>query len=61
MKQELDPKDLKLGMRYSAPVFFDDGESMFLAEDMPVKEFHLNTIKEWNVTKLVTYGHVIED
>ena len=53
-------KDLKLGMRFSSPVFFDDGSNMFLAENRPVKQFHLDAIKQWKIQKLVTYGRLID-
>ena len=33
----IDSSEIKLGMRFSAPVFFDDGENMFLAEEKSVK------------------------
>lgn len=50
---------IELGMRFSAPVFFDDGKNMFLAEKKPVKKYHLDTLKKWNVPYLVTYGHLL--
>ena len=52
--------DLKLGMRYTSPVFFDDGTNMFLAENRPIKQFHLDAIKQWKIQKLVTYGRLID-
>lgn len=56
----INTRDLKTGMRYSAPVFFDDGSNMFLAENKPVKQFHLDAIKHWKIQKLVTYGRLID-
>lgn len=53
--------DIKLGIRFSSPVFFDDGENMFLAEGKSVKAYHLNTIKKWGIPYLLTYGHVLEE
>ena len=53
------PKDIKEGMRFSAPVFFDDGVNMFLAAGKSVKPYHLYVLKRWNILSLVTYGHEI--
>ena len=50
---------IELGMRFSAPVFFDDGKNMFLAEKKPIKKYHLDTLKKWNIPYLVTYGHLL--
>lgn len=54
-------KDLELGMRFSAPVFFDDGENMFLAEYKAVKPYHLAAIERWNIRYLLTYGHPVTE
>ncbi len=53
--------DIKLGIRFSAPVFFDDGENMFLAEGKSVKPYHINTIKKWSLPYLLTYGHILKE
>lgn len=58
---KIDAKDLKVGMRFSAPVFFDDGENMFLAEKKSVKPYHLAVIKRWNIKYFLTYGRLISD
>lgn len=58
---KIDVKDLKLGTRFSAPVFFDDGESMFLAEEKTLKQYHLVAISRWKIPYLLTYGHVLTD
>jgi hypothetical protein len=51
--------DLKAGMRFSAPIFFDDGENMFLAEGKPVKQYHLMALMRWSVPFLLTYGSLL--
>lgn len=58
---KIDARDLRLGMRFSAPVFFDDGENMFLAEEKSVKAYHLAAIRRWNIKYFLTYGHLISD
>jgi len=58
---KLDCKEIKLGMRFSAPVFFDDGENMFLGEEKSIKNYHIDAIQRWNIKYLLTYGHLIGD
>ena len=58
---KIDCKQLKLGMRFSAPVFFDDGENMFLGEEKAVKNYHLDAIQRWNIDHLLTYGHLVAE
>ncbi|MBQ0039113.1 MAG: phosphohydrolase [Treponema sp.] len=49
------------GVRFSAPVFFEDGKNMFLGENRPAKPFHISALKRWNIPFLVTEGHVLSD
>ncbi|MBQ9282093.1 MAG: phosphohydrolase [Treponema sp.] len=58
---KIDCNELKLGMRFSAPVFFDDGENMFLGEEKAVKSYHINAIQRWSIRYLLTYGHLVSD
>ncbi len=53
--------DIYLGERFSAPVFFDDGENMFLAEGKTVKPYHLLALKRWAVPYLLTYGRPLRE
>lgn len=53
--------DIAIGVRFSAPVFFDDGVNMFLAEGKSAKAYHLATIKRWKLPYLLSYGHIISD
>lgn len=59
--QRIKASQLKEGMRFSAPVFFDDGQNMFLAEDKPVKLMHIQALSRWRVPFLLTYGKLISD
>lgn len=61
MKQflKIDSSSLAKGMRFSAPVFFDDEENMFLAEGQEIKDFHIQALVRWNVEYVCTYGHVL--
>lgn len=58
---KIDTRDLKIGMRFSAPVFFDDGENMFLAEEKSVKQYHIAAIERWNIKYLLTFGRLVSD
>ena len=49
-------EDVKEGMRFSAPVFFDDGKNMFLAEKKPLTAFHASVLSRWGIPYIVTYG-----
>jgi HD-GYP domain-containing protein (c-di-GMP phosphodiesterase class II) len=53
--------DIKLGMRFSSPVFFDDGINMFLAERKPITTFHLSAIENWKIPYVITYGKIISN
>ncbi len=56
---KLKSSDIKIGMCFSSPVFFDDGMNMFLAEKKPVTQFHISALKNWNIPYLITYGKLI--
>ena len=47
-------------MRFSAPVFFDDGKNMFLAEGKTVKPYHIQALKRWHIPFLLSFGHKID-
>ena len=53
--------EIKEGMRFTMPVFFDDGQNMFLAKRKSVKKYHLNAIKQWNLKFFLTCGEVITE
>ena len=53
--------DIKLGMSFSSPVFFDDGINMFISEKKPVTQFHISALKNWKIPYLITYGNIIQD
>ena len=59
--QKIKRDNIVLGMKFSAPVFFDDGENMFLAENKPVLQYHIDALKKWNIPFVLTYGIEILD
>lgn len=61
MLKKIRTEELKLGLRFSAPVFFDDGQNMFLLRGMPVSESELNTLKRWRIQYVVTAGDPVPE
>ena len=59
MMKKFSAADAKLNMVFSAPVFFDDGKNMFLAEGKTIKPYHMAAIKRWNLRYLLTSGHTV--
>jgi HD-GYP domain-containing protein (c-di-GMP phosphodiesterase class II) len=51
--------ELNEGMRFSAPVFFDDGENMLLSQGIPIKERELKALDRWNIPFVLTAGTVL--
>ena len=47
------------GVRFSKPVFFDDGQNMFLCADHPAKSYHVAAIKRWSIPYLLTDGKML--
>ncbi|WP_407400655.1 phosphohydrolase [Treponema sp.] len=52
---------IKPGVRFNAPVFFEDGQNMFLGANRPAKPFHISALKRWNIPFLVTEGQILPD
>ncbi|UTC66079.1 MULTISPECIES: HD domain-containing phosphohydrolase [unclassified Treponema] len=61
MLKKIKTAELKTGVRFSAPVFFDDGHNMFLLRGMPLSENELNTLKRWKIQYLVTAGDPVPE
>lgn len=49
-------KELYIGERFSQPLFFDDGQHMFLASDMPLTQRFMDSLHHWNIPYVVTCG-----
>ena len=60
MMRKVSVSELKLNMLFTAPVYFEDGKNMFLAEGKSVKAYHLAAIKRWNISFLLTSGQAVE-
>ncbi len=58
--EKLDVKKIRVGIRFSEPVFFDDGKNMFLPAKKPAKPFHVAALQQWKIPYLLTSGHEID-
>ena len=52
--------EIQLGARFFAPVFFEDGKNMFLAERKTAKQYHIDALKRWKIPYLLSFGHKID-
>ena len=43
------PHELQVDTMYSSPLFFDDGENMFLPPRKPLKLRHLKILEKWKL------------
>lgn len=51
---------IKPGIRFSKPVFFDDGKNMFIESGITVKPYHMAALTKWHIPFLLSDGHVME-
>lgn len=58
---KLECSQVAIGMRFSLPVFFDDGKNMFIAEGNPVKQKDINVLIRWEIPFLQTEGRLLAD
>ena len=56
MMKKLACDEIIEGVRFSSPVFFDDGVNMFLAANHPAKSYHVAALIRWNIPFLMTTG-----
>ncbi len=61
MNQKIDCSRIKVGVVFSEPVYFDDGQNMFLAKNRPAKAYHVAALKRWKIPFLLTVGHEINN
>jgi hypothetical protein len=52
----IDASSLKPGMKFTAPLFFDDGVNMFLQQGVPLNRFHLDAVKNWQLKTVLSSG-----
>lgn len=61
MLKKIKASELKEGQRYSAPLFFDDGQNMLLLKGLPVTEYEIDMLKHWKIQYVLTAGDVIPE
>lgn len=61
VKTKLECSKITEGIRFSKPVFFNDGKNMFLAAGCPAKKYHLEALRRWKIPYLWTDGVEVED
>lgn len=59
--QKIKSSELKTNMKFTSPVFFDDGINMFLSENNPLTENHIELIKNLNIEYVITNGKILEE
>ncbi|MDR3284231.1 MAG: phosphohydrolase [Treponema sp.] len=52
----VDAQTVQAGMRFTAPLFFDEGVNLFAAQGQPLNGFHLRAIQDWHIDFLYTSG-----
>ena len=60
MLRRIKVEDLKEGMIFSEPLFFDDGKNKVLGKGYPVSERELSVLKQWKVPFVMTAGKSIK-
>ena len=58
MLRRIKVEDLKEGMMFSEPLFFDDGKNKVLGKGHPVSQRELSVLKQWKVPFVMTAGKI---
>ncbi len=60
MLRRIKVEDLKEGMIFSEPLFFDDGKNRVLGKMHPVSQRELSVLKQWKVPFVMTAGKSVK-
>ena len=60
MLRRIKVEDLKEGMVFSEPLFFDDGKNRVLGKMHPVSQRELSVLKQWKVPFVMTAGKSVQ-
>ncbi len=60
MLRRIKVEDLKEGMMFSEPLFFDDGKNRVLGKMHPVSQRELSVLKQWKVPFVMTAGKSVK-
>lgn len=61
MLKKIERSALKENMRFSAPVFFDDGEYMLVNEGVPLHKKELDALARWDIPYVLTSGFEMKE
>ncbi|MCQ2578938.1 MAG: phosphohydrolase [Treponema sp.] len=53
--------DIRVGMRFSRPVYFEDGVNMFVESGITIKPYHLVAITRWHIPFLLSDGRPLAE
>jgi|GEM_PF-119330 len=56
MLKQIKANELAIGTRYSAPIFFDDGQNMLLTQGSPITDYEIGILKHWDIPYVITAG-----
>lgn len=54
-------QDIRVGMRFSKPVYFEDGVNMFVESGVTIKPYHLVAITRWRIPYLLSDGRPLAE
>ena len=60
MLRRIKVEDLKEGMIFSEPLFFDDGKNRVLGKGHPVSQRELSVLQQWKVPFVMTAGTSVD-
>lgn len=58
--ERIEISTIKPGIRFSKPVFFDDGKNMFIESGIFIKPYHMAALTKWHIPFLLSDGHIME-
>lgn len=59
--ERIEISTIRPGLRFTKPVFFDDGKNMFIEAGIHIKPYHVAALTKWHIPFLLSDGHVLEE
>lgn len=53
---KIETGSIKIGVRFSKPLYFEDVENLFLPANCSVRAYHISALKKWKIPFLLTEG-----
>lgn len=54
-------ESIRVGSCFSEPVYFEDGINMFLPSNRMAKQYHLDVLRKWHISYLLTKGVALQN